>query len=130
MLDSRPHGDELATKCAGLHGILPFTVPDDWSSVQEYENPGLQPSCYSVRCVVRINNTMGRHCAPAWGWHVNWYLFFSIAVEIIPLICAKGTLVNVRVGGQSINDVLSVSSDIQIHGIPAPNSPFVEGAYM
>ena len=131
MLNRHPHGDELTTECTSLHGILPFTVPDNRGPVQEYENPSLRPSCYSIRCVVRINKTRGRQCAPAWRRHVNWYLLLSIAVEIIPLVCAKGTLVNVRVpGGQRINDILSGSSGTQIHGIPAPNAPFVEGPYM
>ena len=48
MLNRRPHGNKLTAKCASLHGILPLTVPDNRSSVQEYENPGLRPSCNSV----------------------------------------------------------------------------------
>ena len=36
VLNCCPHSNTLATECASLHGILPFTVPDNRSSVQEY----------------------------------------------------------------------------------------------
>ena len=48
VLNCRPHGNNLATECACLHGILPFTVPDNRNSVQEYENSSLRSSCHSV----------------------------------------------------------------------------------
>ena len=41
VLNRRSHGNEFATECTGLHGILPFPVPDNRSLVQKYENPGL-----------------------------------------------------------------------------------------
>ena len=99
VLNCRPHGNKLATQCTSLHRILPFTAPDNRSAVQEYENFGLRPLCYSVRCVDRIDKTMGSHCTLAWGQHGNWHFLLSIMVEIIPLVSDKDALINVRVPG-------------------------------
>ena len=53
---------------AGLHGILPFTVPNNRCSVQKYEDPSLRPARkkYSMRDRHRRNSEWIRH-APVEG---------------------------------------------------------------
>ena len=88
MLNRRPHSNELTTECTGFHGILPFTVPDNRSPVQEYEDPGLRPPRYSVRRMIRVDKTVSRDCMPSWGRHVHWHLLLSVTIEVIPFVCA------------------------------------------
>ena len=67
MLNCRPHRNELNTKCAGLHGILPFTVPCNRCFVQEYEDPSLRPASHRIRCMIGIDETMSGYSMPPRG---------------------------------------------------------------
>ena len=131
MLNCRPHRNELTTKCAGVHSILPFTVPYNRCFIQEYEDPSLRPASHRIRCVICIDKTVSGYGMPPWRGHVIRHLLTSVMIEIVPFIVTEGMFIYVRVSaGQKTSNISSESSNTQTHDILAPCVPFVEGPYM
>ena len=52
------HRYKLTAKGTRFHRVLSFTIPNNWGSVNKYENASLRPSCDLVPGMVRIHKTM------------------------------------------------------------------------
>jgi hypothetical protein len=77
----------LAAKGARLDGVLTFSVPNHWRFVTEEEqDSGLRPSGRRITVVVFINKAMCQHWDTPWSWHVAWYCFCGVSIEIMPIV--------------------------------------------
>ena len=77
------HSYELWSKLRVLHAILPFTMPNNGSTIDKHQNSRHWPPGELVSCITGAHKTMCGHRLPPWLRHVQRNLFLRITIEVL-----------------------------------------------